>query len=187
MTPEEFEKELQAIHLKSFQWTLSLCSNETLAEEILQESYLKAFKAIDTFNGSASFKTWLFTIIRNTSFDYFRKNSRRSELDQDFLRGEKSSKTASQELRLRQKGDEKAAEYLLGKLSAREREILELTVYQGLKVKEAAEIMGVSLGSASSYLKRAKKNLKGEVLRERQCPKGPSFEQTYTYQIKKAS
>lgn len=187
MKRDEFEKELHENHKKSYQWALSICKNPELAEEILQESYLKALNSLDNFSSKSSFKTWLFSIIKNTSYDYFRKQSRRQELDEDFLRGEKKSKTASQERRFRQKGDKEAATYLLEQLSKREREVIELVIYQGLKIKEAAEVMGVSLGSASSYLKRAKKSLKGHVLKERQNPKGPSFEQTFTHHIKKSA
>lgn len=187
MSPEEFEKEVKKLHDNCYQWSLSICKQPELAEEVLQESYLKAFNSLESFNEDSSLKTWLFTIIRNTSYDLFRKTSRRNELDEDFLRGEKKASTALQERKLRAKGDREAAQYLLEKLSKREREVIELTVYQGLKIREAAEVMGVTLGSASSYLKRAKKSLKGEVLKERQNPKGPSFEKTYTLQIKKAA
>jgi RNA polymerase sigma-70 factor, ECF subfamily len=187
MTKEEFEANLSLYHKESYQWALRISKKPELAQEVLQESYLKAYNSLSSFAGNSNFRTWLYTIIKNTAYDYYRKQARRNELDEDFLRDEKKSKTASQERYLRHKADQEAALYLLDKLSKRESEVIELVIYQGLKIKEAAQIMGVTQSSASSYLKRAKQTLKGYILTERENSQAPSFEQTYTFMIKKSA
>lgn len=184
MEDSKFEKELESIHKQCFHWALSLCHyDEPLAEEVLQDAYLKAFKSKESFNGNASFKTWVFTIIKNASIDYFRKTNRRAELDEVAFQDVKQAKTATQEKRLRAKGDQAAVEHIVQNLSPREQEVVELIMYQDLSVTEAAEVMDVSRASVNSYLKRAKTNLKDLILKERQRPTGPSFEKSYTYNI----
>ena len=55
----------------------SLCDNESIAEEIAQETFFKALKSIHRFDGKKDFRAWLFTIAKNTYFSYYKKNHRR--------------------------------------------------------------------------------------------------------------
>ena len=80
-----------------------------------------------------------------------------------------------------QKKEHQKLRELLQQLSPREREVLELVVYQGLTLREAAEIMGVTLGSASSYIKRAKAAVKSQV--ERPPTQSPDFSATWTFSL----
>lgn len=188
MKRSEFEKKLRDIHPNSFQWALNQCHFQTeLAEEILQDSYLKALNNLDSFSEKSSFKTWLFTIIKNTAIDHFRKQNRRNELDHVAFQDIKSYKSATQEKRLRSKGNKEAATHLLSQLSKREKEVVELVMYQELSVTEAAEIMGVSRGSVNTYLKRAKENLKDKIEEGKNKSDIPNFEHSYTRNIKKVS
>lgn len=51
----------------------SLAASEDIAEEITQETFVKALKAIDTFDGSKDIRAWLFTIAKNTFFTYCKR------------------------------------------------------------------------------------------------------------------
>ncbi|MGG3737617.1 RNA polymerase sigma factor [Aeribacillus pallidus] len=55
-------------------YVLSLCHNESLAEEITQETFFKALKSIDKFKGECKMRVWLCQIAKNTYFSYFKKN-----------------------------------------------------------------------------------------------------------------
>ena len=75
MNVEQIRKLLETHHQESFAWALRCCGgNQAEAEDLLQSSYLKILeeKARYRFQ-KASFKTWLFTVIRNTSVDFYRK------------------------------------------------------------------------------------------------------------------
>lgn len=182
----EFEKQLAEIHQQCFYWALSRCHfNEQIAEEVLQDSYVKAFNNKEKFDGRSSFKTWVFTIIRNTAIDQFRKKQRHLELEQDAFSDHKEAKSASQERKVRAKSDELAAKHVIAQLSKREQEVVELMIYQELSAEEAAKIMEVSRASVYTYFKRAKKALKDIVIKEKERPSGPSFEQSLTYKILK--
>lgn len=56
-----------------YKYTLSLCRNESLADEITQETFFKALKNIDTFKGDSKLRVWLCQIAKNTYFTYLRK------------------------------------------------------------------------------------------------------------------
>lgn|SRR3989338_5463038 len=62
-----------------------LTGDATVAEDLTQDSFVKAWKNLSKFNPSKSFKPWLFVIARNTAFDYFRKRKTVtfSELEND--------------------------------------------------------------------------------------------------------
>lgn len=62
-----------------FRFALVRTKNEALAEDLVQDSFLSALKAKETFKGHSSEKTWLFSILRNKIIDHFRKASTQRE------------------------------------------------------------------------------------------------------------
>lgn len=56
-----------------YRFVLRLCGDTTTAEDLVQDSFLKAWRKLGSFQQDRSFKTWLFTIARNTTFDYLKK------------------------------------------------------------------------------------------------------------------
>ena len=59
-----------------YQYALSRVSNNVIAEDLVQETFLSALKGLDGYRGEASEKNWLFTILKNKIIDYYRKKSR---------------------------------------------------------------------------------------------------------------
>src|SRR5215813_3621218 len=161
MEPEELKDLLEQQHKSSFGWAMACCRrNPVDAEDLLQVVYLKVLEGKARFEGNATFKTWLFAVIRKTAADQRRKN---------LARGVLTLKAAQQWTRsdATEYPDESAylAELLtkfrhaLAGLSRRQREILELVFYHELNIQEAAEVMGISLGSARTHYERGKKRL----------------------------
>lgn len=72
--------EFDSIYKKYFKevylYTRSLTENESLAEEITQETFLKALKSINTFDGRKDIIAWLFTIAKNTYFTHYKKQKK---------------------------------------------------------------------------------------------------------------
>lgn len=64
---------------KMYSWAYHKTSNKELAEDLVQETFLSAFKAIDGFNFDSQPKTWLFRILNNKIIDYYRKKARSIE------------------------------------------------------------------------------------------------------------
>lgn len=59
----------------------SLSRDEKIAEEITQEAFFKALKAIEKFDGSKDIRAWLFTIAKNTYFSYYKRNKRQIDIN----------------------------------------------------------------------------------------------------------
>lgn len=72
----DFEKIYENYNKDVYRFALSLCYNEDLAIDICHETFAKALDKIDSFDGSKDIRAWLFTIARNTLYDFYRKNKK---------------------------------------------------------------------------------------------------------------
>ena len=59
-----------------FRYALVRVKKHEIAEDLVQDTFVSAFKAYETFRGESKFKTWITTILRNKIFDYYRKNNK---------------------------------------------------------------------------------------------------------------
>ena len=72
----DLKTKLEEHHRDAFGWALSCCDwDRTLAEDVLQSSYLKVLDGRARFAGRSSFKTWLFAVIRRTSAEHRRRTA----------------------------------------------------------------------------------------------------------------
>ncbi len=158
----ELRAELERLHRESYGWALSCCRrNRAEAENVQQAVYLKVLEGKARFDGRASFKTWLFAVIRRTAID----ERRRQWLS--WLRLEKSKERLlpasisenPYEAAYRSEVYE-LFRRAVAKLPQRQREVLQLAFYHDMSLAEAAEVMGVSLGSARTHYERGKQRLR---------------------------
>lgn len=70
----DFEEIYQLYFKDVFLYVRSLSAEEGVAEEVTQETFFKALKAIDSYDGRKDIRAWLFTIARNTYYSYCRRN-----------------------------------------------------------------------------------------------------------------
>jgi RNA polymerase sigma factor (sigma-70 family) len=159
----ELKVELEKLHSASFGWALSCCDRDRgEAEEVLQMVYLKILEGKARFRGEASLKTWLFAVIRNTALSERRRNLlRRLRLtaDREPPREQASLHEAPGES-LERSETQKQFQNALKSLPARQREALHLVFYEDLSLREAADVMRVSIGSARQHYERGKKRLR---------------------------
>lgn len=167
METDELRAQLEQLHASSFGWALACCRRDhSDAEEVLQIAYLKVLEGKARFNGSASFKTWLFAVIRKTALDQRRKHFLRSMI---ILRAEEHRTAGSRVERPDESAYRSEMQAVfrsaLARLPNRQREALQLVFYHDLSLQEAAVVMGVSIGSARTHYDRGKKHLR-ELLEE---------------------
>jgi len=170
----ELKAELERLHCASFGWALSCCRRDRAeAEEVLQTVYLKILEGKARYCGEASFKTWLFAVIRKTAVSEYRRTLLRKlrvttpsvlETDRNPLREEPGTAFERSETRMH-------FQRALEKLPTRQREALHLVFYQELSLRETAEVMGISIGSARQHYDRGKKRLR-ETLAETEAAYG---------------
>jgi RNA polymerase sigma-70 factor (ECF subfamily) len=163
MTPQELESRLERLHEASFGWALSCCGwNEADAEDVLQTTYVKVISGRARFEGRAAFKTWLFGVIRLTAREHRRRarsHVERAERLGARLAGTEDVVALPDDPVERAERSEALLE-ALGTLPDKQREVLHLVFYQDLSVREAAEVMEVSLGTARVHYDRGKKKLR---------------------------
>lgn len=156
----QIRNQLEAHHQAAFRWSLCCCRGDLIeAEEVLQSTYLKVLEGSAKYGGTSSFKTWLFAVIRHTAADHRRKHFLRR------LFGEKAAAAPAGHAETPDDRSERAAvrrcfNAALEALSARQREVLELVFDQALTLREAAEVMGVSVGTAGLHYERGKERLR---------------------------
>jgi RNA polymerase sigma factor (sigma-70 family) len=166
MEISELKAELEKLHNASFGWALNCCRHSRAeAEEVLQTVYLKILLGKACYRGESGFRTWLFAVIRNTAISESRKQVLRSivqPLSEVDCAGSNSSTAAELERSELQKRFQEA----LKRLPARQRETLHLVFYQDMSLREAAEVMSISIGSARRHYERGKKRLREALDRE---------------------
>jgi len=173
----ELRAELEQHHTACFGWAMSCCRRDPgEAEEVLQTVYLKILEGKARFRGEASLKTWLFAVIRKTAATEDRRNLLRR------FRSAVSSEEVSVaepvggavDAAFDRSEEQMRFRTALQRLPARQREALHLVFYEDLSLREAADVMGVSIGSTRQHYERGKKRLR-EVLERTESDYGISW------------
>jgi RNA polymerase sigma-70 factor (ECF subfamily) len=164
MTDSELRAAMETHHSESYGWALSCCARSSVeAEAVLQTVYLKVLMGKARYDGKASFKTWLFAVIRRTAADERRRQMlRRLSLDRRQVRPSPVAAERPDEVVYRAELQRLVREALT-RLPRRQREVLQLVFYHDLSLAEAAKVMNVSLGSARTHYERGKKQLRRQM------------------------
>jgi RNA polymerase sigma-70 factor, ECF subfamily len=139
-------------------FAISLCGNMHQADDLVQDTLLKAWGHAQRFEEGTNMRAWLFTILRNTYYSLYRKRGREVQ-DVD---GEQAARFA---VAPTQDGIMDLADFrkALAKLPAEQREVLIMVGASGMSYEEAADICGVAVGTIKSRINRARTKL-GELL-----------------------
>jgi RNA polymerase sigma-70 factor, ECF subfamily len=136
-----------------------------VAEDLVQDVFIKCYKNIDNFKGNSSVKTWIMSIAINQSKDYLRSAySRYVYLSDKISSLVKGNTKTPEDLVLEDYGKHCLTKEILN-LPLKYREVIYLYYFQELKIKEIAVVLGVNENTMKSRLSRAKelvkKNLQG--------------------------
>lgn len=144
-----------------FRHAMCLSGNKQDAEDLLQETFLSAFKAAGQFRGEASGKTWLFHIARNAALRAMnhQQTVSESELPLDGLALRAGWGSSNPESLAMLAEDRQRLENALSALPKEEAEILFLRQWQRLSGEETASVLGISLSAVKSRLHRARMHL----------------------------
>lgn len=149
-------------------FAISLSGNVERADDLVQETLLRALANIDSFQPGTNLNAWLFTILRNLFRSEYRKLKREVE-DPD---GRYSSGLATQPEQ-DDKLEFKELRAALAKLPHDQREALILVGASGFSYEEAANICGCAIGTIKSRVNRARARLAAELAIEHTEELGP--------------
>lgn len=139
-------------------FAVSLTINPTAADDLVQETLLKAWANRHRFEPGSNLMAWLCTILRNQFYTDCRKRKREVE-DADGVLAGKIVAPAAQEA----SSDLRRVWQHLGKLPASQREALVLVAAQGMTYEAAAEMIGCQVGTMKSRVSRARSYLIGSL------------------------
>lgn len=134
-------------HAAAYRVAVSLVKEDDLAQDVVQDAFMKAFRALDGFRGDAAFRTWLLTITANEARGALRRRGRRRETtleDAGPVRSEETS-PADAAVVAQEAGRARA---MLEQLPDKQRMSVSLRIEEGLSFKEIGEIIGSSEGAA---------------------------------------
>lgn len=160
---KDFDEIYRLYAREVYRYILSLCRDRVLAEDILQNTMLKAFTAIRSFSGSSSVKTWLCSIARNEYFNHLKKADNKNLSLEETMEGGSNYHNDH--------NDHNPEEKAVSNLSSLEilklvhlleepfREIFTLRFYGELKFSEIGEVFGKSENWARVNFFRAREKL----------------------------
>ncbi|QJC51274.1 RNA polymerase sigma factor [Paenibacillus albicereus] len=151
-----------------FGYSLALTKSDALAGDVAQETFLKAYRHMDSYRQQAAVRTWLFAIARNTALSelrsaYFKRNRL-------FARVEDGKSAGSAEAAYLDAAAASELRQVVLELPFKLKEALLLELDHGLSLKEIGEALGLSVGTVKSRLSRARRKVESEWRRRNDEP-----------------
>lgn len=164
--------QLMERHRKYVRWTLSqFVPHHHDIEDLLQDVFLRVFRACGTYQPQAKLTTWLFTIARNVALNSLRKKSRRCEKvlhdDGRYARFDKALAAPSNEIpnQLAERSEVQAVvRVAISQLSPRQQRAVQLAYDQGMSHRAIAGSMDTTPEAVKSLLRRTRCNLRDSLL-----------------------
>lgn len=150
-----FEEIYKAYFQDVYLYTKSLTLDKDVADEITQEAFFKALKAIDTFDGSKDIRAWLFTIAKNTYYSHYKKSKR--QIDTDVV--EESNMEVQFVKHLMNEEDAFTVHQFLHTMKEPYKEVFSLRTFGELPFEKIGQLFGKSAGWARVTFYRARKQI----------------------------
>lgn len=135
------------------------------AEELAEDTFVKLFVKRPRDKGGSTFRTWLYTIGRNTALDYLRKRSSKPAVPLDELPEYADEEAKLEEAYIKEER-KKTIHRAVGRLRPEHAQIIWLVYFEGFSVKEAARIMHKTSHAAETLVYRARNALKEQLEKE---------------------
>lgn len=126
-------------------------------EEVVQDSFIRAYRGLASFRGDSSFYSWLYRIASNAAFSFLKKDAQEARADErpdPFEPGVSDEQTPERVLLAKQIGD--AVERAMARLQPELAEALVLFEVEGKSYKEIAQMMGTPIGTVRTRIFRAR-------------------------------
>jgi RNA polymerase sigma-70 factor, ECF subfamily len=157
---EAFAPLLERFRGKVFRLAFSIMHNETHAEDVTQDVFVKIWKGLPAYHGGASLSTWIYTITRNTCLTELKRRDRHPTVSlQDPEMEAAAGWIPALQSADPEPGSEMDVEILLAKLPENYRQVITLFYLEQKAYGEVALLLDIPLGTVKTLLFRAKKEL----------------------------
>lgn len=143
---------------------LRVVRDGAIAEDLVQETFLRVWNRVQAFDaGRGGLGPWLLAVARNRAIDYLRSAAGRMRNTVELPETEHPAMFADMEKELLNSDRVRRVRVALGKLSEKQRAVIELAYFEGLSQSEMAEKMGEPLGTVKTWVRAALKILREEL------------------------
>lgn len=146
-----------------YAFCLRLCANTDTAQELTQDTFIKAWEKLDSFRFQSKFSTWLHSIAMNEFLMHKRSQKRffsRFVQTEDVIQYERFNETAT-----RSHGENIDIERAISKLPRQARTVFVMHDIQGYQHNEISELINIEIGTSKAHLHRARKLLREELIK----------------------
>ncbi len=171
---DAFEELVKRYESKVYTIAYRFTGNHADAGDLAQDAFIRAYQALRSFRGDASFATWLYRIASNVCRDELRRQQRQKKVSLDEMMSQPggnpplAAADMSPQECLERSEIQELVQKQLNSLSGDQRLILVMREIQGLSYEEIAAALECNLGTVKSRLNRARQTLKQRVLENRE-------------------
>lgn len=146
-----------------FAYLRRLCNSRQDAEDLTQQTFLKVWSSLGSFNGHSRFSTWLYRIAHNSYIDFQRANagSVRDHFDQWWA--ECLDKNPSPFVNAAERQLARRLYEIVDQLDEDKRSIVHLHYYQGLSIRETAKVLGIATSTVKYRLREVLRILRAKI------------------------
>ncbi len=156
---EAFTLLIERYQQKVFQTCMGFMHNQTDAEDLAQEVFIKVYKSLKSFQGNSSFGTWIYRITVNKAINQLRRNKLRTLVGLDARAMETPADHNKADGPLLQREQKEQIKRALNQLNSQQKAAFVLFYYQELSMVEVAGVLQKSQKATESLVFRARQNL----------------------------
>jgi RNA polymerase sigma-70 factor (ECF subfamily) len=166
-----FEGLIRDTNKQAFSLAYRLTGNSAEAEDLVQESFVRAYRFFHRYDEGLPFTSWLYRIMTNAHIDMMRRRGRikTTSLDAASLDGggtwDLPDRDASPDREMIKNSLEEPVQSALGAMTSEFRMAVVLADIEGLAYEEVAEVMGTSVGTVRSRIHRGRKQIRAYLLK----------------------
>ena len=169
--PQQLRQVYEANSKGLYNLAYRLVGDRQWAEDILQETFVRAYTRADTFKAGGKVSTWMYRICMNLAYDHLRARRYRAMASLDVPMSNSSgsesatwsatlaSRIPDASIRVEEKDTEDCIRSLIDELPERERTVVLLRQYHGMTFKDIAAVLGLTSRTVQNCLRRAKQKL----------------------------
>src|SRR3989344_761449 len=159
--PKDFEEIVYTYQRDIINFHYRFTGNRYEAEDLAQETFIKAYKKLDTLKDPTKLKSWLFHIARNSAVDFFRKHKNRAiPVDHEILANLAIAESPDYEKLIEQNGLSRELKECVNLLGEDEKILINLLYYHDFSYKQIGKMLGINQNTLKSRLRRARMSLR---------------------------
>ncbi len=154
-----FKKQLEEMRPRLYKVAYSWCHAADVADDLVQDTVVKAIRNANSLRDMKKMNSWLFTILANCWRDYLRRQKPTDDIDECIFTNDDTPELAQERQNIAD-----IVQQAVATLPQGQRQVLSLVDLEGFSYAEVAEIVGIPTGTVMSRLNRARKALAEQLL-----------------------